>query len=187
MTHTLHRLIREKEATRDYVMFSMPAKGYNDDKIWDRVDKNYKIMHQCNAINIGGYDSGVFTNKEDLERALAEIKKENLGVSIIISGNFQDIFEVCKKLKITPHTVEFSAGIFGKKELLPDDNILEITTMCGHGLISPNYVNEIVRKVGRGKLKPLDGAKKLAKPCYCGVFNPERAAILLEELAAQRR
>jgi len=27
----------------------------------------------------------------------------------------------------------------------------------------------------------------LAKTCYCGVFNPERAAILLEKLAAQIR
>ena len=187
MTHTLHRFLRENEQSKDYVMFSMPAKGYNDHKVWDRVDTNYKIMHQCNAINVGGYDSGVFTNEKDLEKALAEIKKKDLGVSIIISGNFQNISEVCNKLDITPHTIEFSVGVFGKKELLCDDNILEVTTMCGHGLTSPNYVNAIVQKISKGKLKPLDGAKKLAKTCYCGVFNPERAAILLEKLAAQIR
>ena len=78
MTHTLHRLLRENEQGEDYVMFSMPAKGHNDHKVWDRVDTNYKIMHQCNAINVGGYDSGVFTNEKDLEKALAEIRRDDV-------------------------------------------------------------------------------------------------------------
>ncbi len=183
MTHTLHRIIDDKETTRDYVMFSMPAKGYNDHQVWERVNRNYNIMHQCNAVNIGGYDSGVFTNKDDLKKALAELKKEDLGVSIIISGNFKDIYEVCENLDIQPHTVEFSLGIFGKKDLLPNEKILEITTMCGHALISPIQVNDKIRRIRKGKVTPLTASKKLAKACYCGVFNPERAAVLLENLA----
>jgi hypothetical protein len=184
MTHTLHRIIDEKEKIGDYVMFSMPAKGYNDHEIWERVDKNYNIMHRCNAVNIGGYDSGVFTSKEDLKTALSELKKEDLGVSIIISGNFDDINEVCEDLDIKPHTVEFSIGIFGKKELLPDEKILEITTMCGHGLISGIYVSDRLKKIKKGKTTALKAAKKLGKACYCGVFNPNRAAVLLDKLAA---
>lgn len=180
MTHTLHRLLDETEDTDDFVMFSMPAKGYNDHNVWDRVDRNYKIMHRCDAVNIGGYDAGVFSDKETLKKALAEIKKADLGVSIIISGKFEDIYEVCEALDVQPHTVEFSLGIFGKKELLADENTLAITTMCGHGLVGPNYVQEITRKVRKGKMTSIEGAKRLAKPCYCGVFNPERAAALIE-------
>ena len=78
-------------------------------------------------------------------------------------------------------------GIFGKKELLADENTLAITTMCGHGLIGPNYVHEIARKVKKEKMTPDNGAKRLAKPCYCGIFNPERAAVLIEKIAPQEK
>jgi len=186
MTHTLHRSGDETELSSDFVVFSMPAKGYNDRNIKERVNQNYKILHTCNAVNIGGYDSGVYTNEQDLEKALIALKEADLGVSIVVSGNFKDIFEVCKRLNIHPHTVEFSLGIFGKKELLPKEEILEITTMCGHGLISPSYVEDIIGRVRRGKVSAIKGAKELAKACYCGVFNPVRAARLIEKLSSQK-
>ena len=43
-------------------------------------------------------------------------------------------------------------------------------------------------KIGRqnitvkdGRMTPEEGAKVLAKPCYCGIFNQTRAAMLLEQ------
>ena len=185
MTHTLHRMGDEAGLRSDYVVFTMHAKGYND-RNKERVDTNFKILQKCNKVNIGGYDAGVFTNERDLEKALIVLQEADLGMSIIVSGNFKNVFEVCRRLGIEPHTVEFSLGIFGKKELLPDEKILEIATMCGHSLISPSYIESVIKKVRKGKMEPMDGAKELAKACYCGVFNPERAANLIEKLTSRR-
>lgn len=39
-----------------------------------------------------------------------------------------------------PHTVNYSLGVFGKKELLADSDSLAITTMCGHHMIPDGFV-----------------------------------------------
>lgn len=70
----------------------------------------------------------------------------------------------------------------GRLSKLPEDEILEITTMCGHGMISQHLVRKILLDIKRGILSPQEGAEYLATPCICGVFNPKRAQRLLEEL-----
>jgi len=52
--------------------------------------------------------------------------------------------------------------------------------MCGHHMISPKFVEYIVRQVKQGRLTPEEGALKLAAFCYCGIFNQVRCARLLE-------
>jgi hypothetical protein len=52
-------------------------------------------------------------------------------------------------------------GIFGKTEKLPDKKTLEITTQCGHALISPHLVEHIVKKMKKGKMTSAEGAKLL--------------------------
>ena len=48
-------------------------------------------------------------------------------------------------------------------------------------MISFNLIMDLVEKVKSGKLTAEAAAKKMAKPCICGVFNPERAADILAE------
>ncbi|HHY42752.1 MAG TPA: hypothetical protein GX514_07890 [Thermoanaerobacterales bacterium] len=81
-----------------------------------------------------------------------------------------------------PHTINYSLGVWGKKELLPDDNILSITTMCGHHMISPNLVKKLVDDVKRNKITAEKAAWKLATFCPCGIFNQVRAEKLIEKL-----
>jgi len=66
--------------------------------------------------------------------------------------------------------------------LLPDEDILSITTMCGHHMISPNLVKKLVEDVKKGKITPEKAAWKLATFCPCGIFNHVRAEKLIEEL-----
>jgi uncharacterized protein YfcZ (UPF0381/DUF406 family) len=125
----------------------------------------------------------VFTDREQLQRAVKELKEAELGVSIIVSGIVEHVEEICKEAQIERHTVEYSVGIRGKLSKLPEDELLEITTMCGHGMVSQNLARQMLLDIKRGKRTPQEAAECLATPCVCGVFNPVRAQRLLEELA----
>jgi hypothetical protein len=80
------------------------------------------------------------------------------------------------------HTVEFSGGIYGKVSLLPEKPVLEVTTMCGHGMVASNLVREMADQVKKGKKSLKEAGIELAKPCQCGVFNPKRAEKLLKKM-----
>jgi hypothetical protein len=80
------------------------------------------------------------------------------------------------------HTCETSLGIWGKTERLPDEDILRFTTMCGHGQVPFNLVKKMIAEVKEGRLTVGEAAEEMAKPCQCGVFNPKRAAAMLEEI-----
>ena len=82
---------------------------------------------------------------------------------------------------LKPHTALLSLGFHGKKELLPEEEVLEITTMCGHGLVATHLVEEVVQKVKSGALTSEKAAMLLAQPCPCGIFNLDRCVELLNE------
>jgi hypothetical protein len=124
----------------------------------------------------------VFTDKEIVGEALEELKKAELGTSVVVSGLVKATNQLCKRAGLKMHTVQFSGGIHGKLELLPERAVLEINTMCGHGLVASNLGKEMIRQVKRGKKTPKEAAIELAKPCQCGVFNPKRAEELLKRL-----
>ena len=54
--------------------------------------------------------------------------------------------------------------------------------MCGHAMVSVNYINELIDEVRRGKTTPEAAAQELFKPCMCGIFNTDRAAKLIAEI-----
>ncbi len=65
--------------------------------------------------------------------------------------------------------------------MLPSDNTLALTTMCGHHQISPRLVEFYRERVRTGKMKPERAALKLAAYCPCGIFNHVRGAKLLDQ------
>ena len=105
-----------------------------------------------------------------------------MGTSIVLSGSVDSIGQLCKKVGLKTHTVEFSGGVHGKLELLPEIPILEITTMCGHGMVANDLVREMAKQIKKGKKTVQEAALELAKPCHCGIFNPKRAQVMLEKL-----
>ncbi len=104
---------------------------------------------------------------------------------MIVSGIFEKVDECFEKAGLKHHTANFSLGIWGKQDLLPDNDILEVTTMCGHGMIPTNQVKVLVNEIREGRRTPEPAAKVLAPNCSCGVFNPVRAAELLEAVASK--
>ena len=104
-------------------------------------------------------------------------------MSVVVAGILDSVNDCCQKAGLKRHTVELSLGIWGKTEKLPSNDILEVTSMCGHGLISASLVNSLVGGIKAGAKTPEDAARELTPNCTCGIFNPARAAKLLAAMA----
>ena len=92
-----------------------------------------------------------------------------------------EIVQMAKEVGVKPHTAFLSLGIHGKKALLPEEQVLEMTTMCGHGMVSSKLAKAVLKKVESGDMTPEEGARLLAQPCPCGIFNTDRCEALLEQ------
>ena len=59
---------------------------------------------------------------------------------------------------------------------------MEINTLCGHGLVSFNFIHKMIDHVKMRRLTPAEAAKIMGKACECAVFNTVRAEKLLEKM-----
>lgn len=202
MTHSLHRSGDIESQKTDYVWFMYQTKGINDVDIkpkalefiavaeavgsenWGDVKTGPKLKYPIEEIKANLSDKsrirGIFTKKEQVVEFLRQIKEKDLGMSVIISGVLSEVIPACREAGVTPHSINYSLGVWGKKDNLPDDKTLSITTMCGHHMIPPKFVDYIVRRVKKNKLTPEEGAKQLAEFCYCGIFNHVRCAEIIK-------
>lgn len=204
MSHTLHRRGTKESFKKDFVLFAMAAKGVNEVGSNIKLKKFLTIVRECGPVNIGDMKTGnsyivapetivdkaqdtsivhgVFDDREKLIRAMKAVKDADLGVSVIVSGLLEDVHTCCREVGIKPHTCETSLGIWGKKARLPDEDVLRLSTMCGHGQVPFNLIMKAIEEVKTGKRTTREAAEDLAKPCQCGVFNTTRAAAVLEEI-----
>jgi hypothetical protein len=124
---------------------------------------------------------GVFTNQKQVVGFLKAIKAKDLGQSVVITGVLSEVLPACKEAGVKVHSINYSLGVFGRKEKLPDDHTLSITTMCGHHMLPPKYVQYMQSKVDKGLIGAEEAAKDLARFCYCGIFNQVRCCDLLRK------
>ena len=129
-----------------------------------------------------GIITAVFTNKEDVLKVVEDIKLQEAGVSVVLSGLFADVRDICSATGLREHTHHISLGIYGETDKLPEEKTLEITTQCGHSLISPHLVDAIAKKIRKAKMTCEEGARLLIKPCACGIGNPKRIENILREM-----
>lgn len=202
MTHSLHRRGTAENLHNDYVLLITPAVGINHIDSGPKLLKVLDILTEIQPNNIGSYETGTifsgasieeikenmpetprvrccYDSKEKMFEVIKRIKELDLGLSVVISGLNDEILKMAKELGIEPHSVNYSLGIFGKIELLPNDEVLEITTMCGHSMISENLVMKMIDLVQLGNITPEEAAKEIASPCVCGIFNVQRATELI--------
>ncbi len=124
--------------------------------------------------------SAVFDDPANLEGFLAELKASNLGISINISALTDEARTCCQRVGITRHSVEYSLGFHGDLNLLPDRHVLELSTMCGHGMVSHNFAKKMIDWVKEGRRDPQQATTYLAKFCTCGIYNTTRAIQILQ-------
>lgn len=197
MTHTLHRQGSTESLKEDYIVLIMgndiPLGIYRRrlhkkfPRIYEMVKKvllNLGILKMLRIIKrtkpAGSYGGPVFNNKKELVSYLKGLKQRNTGKSVVVSGLIDEVNDCLKELNQSPHTVQFSLGTFGKKELLPKEEILEITTMCGHHMISPDLVEKLASDIENGKMSCEEAVRMMSEQCVCGVFNKGRACKLMK-------
>ncbi|MFC1864978.1 hypothetical protein ACFLYG_04045 [Chloroflexota bacterium] len=201
MTHTNHRQGTWESLSKDYVVFMYAAKGINDKDAGPKLQEFLRMGYKYEPVNAGPARVGdmfmssreklvervaratsaylVFDNKEKVQALVSDVVEADLGLSVIVSGLFDEVDKVCHAVGIKRHTVQCSLGVWGKLEKLPRAEILDITTMCGHGLVSFNLVRRMAAEVSKRLISFEEAGRIMAKPCSCGVFNPKRAEDLL--------
>jgi hypothetical protein len=125
--------------------------------------------------------AAVFDNYQAMKEFVEELKAADLGVSINISAPMDDAQRCCRECGISRHSVEYSVGFRGRLEKLPDATTLELSTMCGHGMISAHFAKKMAEWVKENRRTPAEAARYMARFCICGVFNISRAERIIEE------
>ncbi len=126
--------------------------------------------------------AAVFDRTEIVEDFLKELRRVDLGISINVSALTDEARSCAERAGIIRHSVEYSLGFHGDLNLLPDRHVLELSTMCGHGMVSHTMAKKMIDFVKEGRRDPPRAAACLARFCTCGIFNPMRAERILEEV-----
>ena len=206
MTNTLHRQGTVEELERDYVIFASLAREITREGSAPKLQEFMRICLKHNPVNIGSSRQGtilqddvdihelianmqdgatsaaVFTDVDTLNKVIAELIEADLGISINVSGLLEGVQECCRVGGTERHSVEQSLGFWGANDLLPERDVLTINTLCGHGLVSFNFIHKMIDYVKMRRLTPAEAAKIMGKCCECGVFNTTRAERLLEKM-----
>lgn len=146
---------------------------------WSR-NANPDYERVINAIDKVTTASAVFDSREHAEACLAEVKQADLGLSINMSTSVQGAKQAAEHCGIHRHSVEYSLGFRDVHDHLPNSQVLELATMCGHGMVSFNFARKMLDMVREGRRTPEQAVTTLARFCPCGVYNPARARRLLE-------
>lgn len=210
MTHSLHRELPPPHDGADFVLLLTPAWDMSDPRLPTAMTELLDVVLAARPANIGSYSAGIlregvhveqlrkavikdgrlrccFSSRSSLVSVLRELKTRDLGVSVVVSGNSDYLLEAGRAAKLKPHTVNCSCGVHGK--YLPDPaHIRSISSQCGHGMVPTGLVLDVLDRLKRGILGLDDAVTLLARPCLCGIFNPDVSRnILKEHLALQRR
>jgi hypothetical protein len=185
MTHTLHRRGTTESLGKDYVLMMLRAMGVNDTGYLPKCQEFLRIALRCNPVNIGselkgnlyefppeeiiaqakGDSFAVFDNPGAVTKFLKELKEADLGLSVVVSGIFENVDHCFAEAGLKHHTANFSLGILGKTEKLASNDVLEITTMCGHAMVSANLVKAMVDDIKAGTKTPEEAARTMAPNC----------------------
>ncbi len=206
MTNTLHRQGTRETLKQDYVIFAHTAKEITREGSAPKLQEFMRICLKYHPANMGDSKQGnmfqddirieklisnqedgagataVFTDLDTLQKVVEELIRADLGISIIISGLMEEVQACCRKAGIERHSAEHSLGFWGAKDRLPEREILEFNTLCGHGMVSFNLIRKMIEFVKLRRLTPKKAARIMAKCCECGAFNPVHAERLLEKV-----
>jgi hypothetical protein len=206
MTNTLHRQGKVEDLQHDYVIFATTAPGITREGAAPKLQEFMRICLKHNPVNMGDSKQGnmlqddidiqrlianqkdnagagaVFTDLDTLREVMEELIEADLGISINVSGLLDQVQECCHRNGIERHSVEHSLGFWGATDRLPERELLEFHTLCGHGMVSFSLIRKMIDEVRMRRLSPRKAARIMGKCCECGVFNTARAERLLEKV-----
>ncbi len=142
---------------------------------------HWKRKHEAEPRSVidGVYRSAtaaaVFDSIDKAAACLRDLIDADLGLSINVSTSVEGAKRVAADCGIRRHSVEYSLGFDDPHDNLPDKQVLELSTMCGHGMVSANLAKKMLELVREGRRDPREAAVTLARFCPCGAYNPARA------------
>lgn len=219
MTNTLHRYGDSESLQKDFIVFAIPCRGYNDKDCVPKLREFLRLASKHKPVNLGDASRGgiyrpskelnplshwrrdqqpdfetvmeqvanpttvaaVFDNERAVEAFVQELRTKDLGLSINISASIDRAEACCRDVGLNRHSVEYSLGFMGKVDRLADRRVLELATMCGHGMISFTFARKMIDWVKEGRRTPDQACVYLSRFCSCGIFNPTRAKDILEK------
>lgn len=204
MTHSLHREGPEESLAKDYVILITPAIRVNDKGSGEKLRRSLKILREEGVTNIGDVEHGSIlgdldwdalesymgdgkrirasiSDEEALTRILRRHREEDVGLSVTVSGLIKNVYEMSEEAGLKPHTINMALGVWGRTDLLPSDEVLQVTTMCGHHMISRYLVEDLFSKVRAGVISSKKAADSIGRLCVCGIFNQERCKEIFDE------
>lgn len=131
--------------------------------------------------------AAVFDNRIAAEDFLKTVKAADLGLSVNISTSIDGADQCCHEAGACRHSVGYSLGFEGRTEHLPSEDVLKLSTMCGHGMVSASFAKKMIDWVKEGRRTPDEAVTYMARFCSCGVFNPSRAKRVLEDARSRQR
>lgn len=206
MTHSLHRRGDVESLKKDFLVLSCSAKGFNDGWYGTPAKDFLRIVQKYKPVNGGDMKTGnilyvkpeeivervtnttilqwAFDDKENVIGLIKELKERDLGISIVISAMIDEANDIVEKAGLPKvHTREYSLGTLGKVKLLPEYEVLEFTTMCGHAMVASELVKKMIVDSRKGNVSIREAAVQMGICCSCGNFNVNRAAELLQKNA----
>jgi hypothetical protein len=157
-----------------------PSRNLGPMSHWKR-DTEPDFRAVIDGINEPASVVAIFDNRKSAEEFLKLAVEADLGLSVNISASIEGAEECCRFAGITRHSIGYSLGFEGATEKLPNTQLLKLTTMCGHGMISASLAKKMVDWVKEGRRTPKEAVTYMARFCSCGVFNPLRAQRIFEE------
>ena len=157
-----------------------PSRSMNPTAHWNRdITPDFRAVIE--GIDAPTTVAAVFDNIASAEDFLKTVREADLGLCVNISTSIDGAEQCCQAAGIPRHSVGYSLGFQGKTEKLPSTQVLTLTTMCGHGMISQNLARKMIDWVKEGRRTPEQAVTYLARFCSCGVYNPTRAQRILED------
>jgi hypothetical protein len=153
---------------------------------WDR-DMQPDFQAVIDGLDTLTTASVVFDNRVAAEDFLKSVKAADLGLSVNISTSIDGAEECCHEANACRHSVGYSLGFEGKTGHLPNEDVLKLSTMCGHGMVSTSLAKKMVDWVKEGRRTPEQAVTYMTRFCSCGVFNPSRAKRILEEARTRQK
>lgn len=205
MSHSLHRYGTIEELKGDYCIYARASRNVNYEGAGIKLQRIFEIFTSEDFVNFGSLNAGcshvsglddarykeillissgiivTYRSIDAVKKVLVKLKEEDLGISIVVSGLIDDVVKTALECSLRPHTAVLSLGIYGNTQRLPNYEILKITTMCGHSLISANIAQKIKHEVESRQMDAQEGARLIERPCTCGIFNTDKCAKLLKK------
>lgn len=155
------------------------SKKLNPTSHWKR-DQEPNFQAVVEGLDKAGTAAVVFDKRENAIGFVKAVKEADLGLCVNISTAVEGAEEILDAAGLCRHSINYSCGFQGHTEKLPSTQVLQLTTMCGHGMISQTMARKMIDFVKEGRRTPREAAKYMSRFCVCGVYNPQRAERIIE-------